>query len=376
MNIELKSNILPAILVALALYWGIAGGAQAAVVVEPPGAIVAGKTIGEWTAPWWRWAAALAPPGDPFTDTTGQFAGVNQSGPVFFLAGIPGGTGSRRFQVPTNTYVLLPLRVGEWSQLELGFDKTAAEIRQAAQQQANQIDSLHATLDGANISQAILFTHREVSPDFNFVAAANNQVGISATGDSGIAVADGYFLMLSPLTPGDHVLTYGGGVSGIPISETDTIGVGGPPMTPPTITRQPTNQTLVAGQIATFAISGFGSAPLSYQWYFNGVALTNANADTLAFTAAPGSPGYYWVTMSNLYGGLTSPLAFLTVLPGPPTITAQWLGDTLILNWTNPAFALQAAPEVMGAYTNIPGATSPFTNATSGTQKFFRLIGN
>jgi len=136
----------------------------------------------------------LAPPADPFTDTTGAFANVNQSGPVFLLAGSPSGSNSRSFNVPANTFLLVPLLVGEYSQLELGFDKTEAQIKQAAKNQADQIDSLHATFDGTTIPQATLFTHREVSPDFNFVAVANNQVGIFAVGNSGIAVADGYFL--------------------------------------------------------------------------------------------------------------------------------------------------------------------------------------
>jgi hypothetical protein len=31
---------------------------------------------------------------------------------------------------------------------------------------------------------------------------------------------------------------------------------------------------------------------------------------------------------------------------------------------------------VTGTYTNLPGATSPYTNALSEPEKFFRLIGN
>jgi len=58
------------------------------------------------------------------------------------------------------------------------------------------------------------------------------------------------------------------------------------------------------------------------------------------------------------------------------SLTAQALGDAIILSWNNPGFALQAASAVTGAYTNIPGATSPYTNAIVGPQKFFRLIGN
>lgn len=219
----------PALVVALALFSGIVGASRAAVIVESPHATVAGKTIGAWSAGWWQWAAAMAPPGDSFSDTTGEFANVNQRGPVFFLAGSPGGSNSRQFTVPANTYLLMPLLCGELSQLELGFNQTAAQIQQAARQQADNINSLHATLDGISIPQATLYLHREVSPNFSFVAVAGNLVYIPP-GASGIAVADGYFLMISPLPPGTYVLNYGGGatVYGVFIDETDTITVAPP----------------------------------------------------------------------------------------------------------------------------------------------------
>lgn len=219
-------RIVPGIICMALLLLG-AVGARATLVVEPQGATVAGKTVAAWSANWWQWAAALAPPGDPFTDTTGNSANKNQSGPVFFLAGSPGGSFSRSFSVPSNTYLLVPLLVGEYSQLELGSGETEAQIKQAAKSQADQIDSLHAILDGVPISSALLFGHREVSPDFSFTAAANNQVGIFAVGNSGIAVADGYFLMIDPPAPGVHTLNFGGGASafGVSIDETDTITI-------------------------------------------------------------------------------------------------------------------------------------------------------
>jgi hypothetical protein len=260
--------------------------------IEPPGAIVAGRSIADWSTNWWRWAAALAPPGDPFSDTTGQFANVNQSGPVFFLAGSPDGSMSRQFRVPANTYVLVPLRVGEWSQLELGFDKTAAQIRQSAQQQADQINSLHAILDGVPISQTTLFTHRETSPDFNFNAVFNNQVGIFAVGYSGIAVADGYFLMLDPLTPGTHTLNYGGGITGSLIDETDTISVLVP-------------------------------IPLNYQLRNNSLVLTWTNS-TFHLLSAPAANGPYTVvTITPFTNGLVSS-PYTNTLSGPQKFFRLW----------------------------------------------------
>lgn len=215
------------VVVVLIVACAVADKATAALIVEPAGATVAGKTVSAWTTNWWQWAAALAPPGDPFTDQTGAAANKNQSGPVFYLAGNTGGSSTRSYTVPGNTYLLVPLLVGEYSQLELGFAQTEAQIKAAAKNQADQIDSLHATLDGVPISSSVLFTHREVSPDFSFTSVANNQVGIGAVGNSGIAVADGYFLMIDPPSPGVHTLNFGGGASafGVSINETDTIFV-------------------------------------------------------------------------------------------------------------------------------------------------------
>ncbi|MFM2296075.1 MAG: hypothetical protein RLZZ350_2488 [Verrucomicrobiota bacterium] len=50
--------------------------------------------------------------------------------------------------------------------------------------------------------------------------------------------------------------------------------------------------------------------------------------------------------------------------------------NQLVFTWTNANFSLQSAPLVTGVYTNIPDATSPYTNAIIGTQQYFRLIEN
>jgi len=57
-------------------------------------------------------------------------------------------------------------------------------------------------------------------------------------------------------------------------------------------------------------------------------------------------------------------------------LSAQKLNDNLVLTWTNAGFNLQAASAPMGDFTNILGATSPYTNSMHGSQGFFRLIAN
>jgi hypothetical protein len=59
-----------------------------------------------------------------------------------------------------------------------------------------------------------------------------------------------------------------------------------------------------------------------------------------------------------------------------PHLDFQLLNNQLVLSWTNAGFNLQSAPVVTGPFTNLPGATSPYTNALTGPQQFFRLISN
>src|SRR3954471_19244172 len=95
-------------LAAVAAWVGVAGRAGGGVTVLPHHATVAGRTIGQYTGDWWNWAASV--PGGPFADTTGDKAALNQSGPVFFVAGTGGGGPvGRSFNVPSDKYLLFPL---------------------------------------------------------------------------------------------------------------------------------------------------------------------------------------------------------------------------------------------------------------------------
>lgn len=219
---------------------------EAGGVVLPAGSSVAGKSIGEWSAESWKWSFSFAMPDDPFTDATGANANLGQSGPVFFIAGNVGQFTERNFTVPVGVYLLLPLLSGELSQLEIGFDKTAAEVRQAAKDQADLIDALHATINGVDVPD--LFGHREVSPDFQFTAVAGNAIGVPA-GDSGIAVADGYWLMLTPLSLGEQLeIRFGGGLS--------TVGFSVDAISHITAVPEPSTFTLIAFGAATVVSGG------------------------------------------------------------------------------------------------------------------------
>ena len=86
----------------------------------------------------------------------------------------------------------------------------------------------------------------------------------------------------------------------------------------PSITSEPANQTVTAGQTATFSVTATGAAPLSYQWQKNAADIPNATmaSYTTPVTTTADSGELFRVVVSNTAGNLTSNSAMLTVNPG------------------------------------------------------------
>lgn len=92
---------------------------------------------------------------------------------------------------------------------------------------------------------------------------------------------------------------------------------------PPSITNQPSPVTVNQGQPANLTVVAAGSAPLSYQWKKNGIAVAGASEATLSvISAQPADGGAYSVDVSNAAGTATSQPAALVVMV-PPGITSQ-----------------------------------------------------
>ncbi len=85
----------------------------------------------------------------------------------------------------------------------------------------------------------------------------------------------------------------------------------------PTIATQPANQSVTAGQTATFSITAAGTAPLSYQWRKNGTDITGAISAsyTTPVTTVADSGEQFRVNVSNAVGSKLSSTATLTVNP-------------------------------------------------------------
>ncbi len=120
--------------------------------------------------------------------------------------------------------------------------------------------------------------------------------------------------------------------------------------TPPDIVTEPLNLNVQAGSNVVFSVEASGTAPLTYQWRFNGMNLNDggsvggATTPTLTLgNAQAEQAGAYSVMVANAVGSVASADAHLAVFT-PPQITSSPLGQSV-----------------------SEGATVSFTVAASGT---------
>jgi uncharacterized repeat protein (TIGR01451 family) len=135
----------------------------------------------------------------------------------------------------------------------------------------------------------------------------------------------------------------------------------------PVISSQPQPQTVNVGQNATFTVTATGTAPLAYQWQFNGGAIVGATLGSYTRSNVQlTDSGNYSVTVSNGAGGVISSNALLTVINpgggGSSNILAQW-------NFNNISITNNPAPTLgSGTSTLFGGATATYASgATTDT---------
>ena len=103
---------------------------------------------------------------------------------------------------------------------------------------------------------------------------------------------------------------------------------------PPVIISQPSDQTVLVGGQATFALLTTGNTPLWYQLFLNGVAVpgmagsAGTNFSFVLGNVQTNQQGTYSILVTNNYGAVMSSNVVLTVL-APVAFTTQPLGQNL-----------------------------------------------
>jgi pectate lyase len=137
----------------------------------------------------------------------------------------------------------------------------------------------------------------------------------------------------------------------------------------PTIVTQPQSLTVLPGQSAVFTVTAGGSAPFSYQWYYDtNTALTNATSDTLTLTNVQlANAGAYSVVVSNFVSSVASTNAVLTVNTNPvaPSFTSQPASQVVLTGGTVTFSATADGTAPISYQWDVNG--TPIAGATSAT---------
>lgn len=168
------------------------------------------------------------------------------------------------------------------------------------------------------------------------------------------------------------------GFTGVLISSNATLTV----KLPPVITQNPLSRTVTAGSTVTFAANGTGDAPLSFQWFFNGLPLTNALSPTLTLTNVQlANVGLYALQLSNDVDAVFSANAGLFV-NAPSIILASPTNQSVIIG-SNVTFTVSADGTAPLGYqwrrngTPINGAVNQsltLTNAQAGDAGTYDVV--
>lgn len=201
-----------------------------------------GQTYGQWSVRWWQFA---------FQQTTLDICATDKAGSkVTFLAGTPGGPVTNSCTVPSGNAIMFPIFNVEWSLAEAIAQQQAtpgqscllpgqpngtsdAALQACATAQANNAlasnASLEADVDGVTLQN--LPNYRAVSPPFDFTTVAGNPFGLCPVDGpcplTSRAVADGFWIILTPLSPGAHTIHF---AATVPFPNVN------PPATPFTLT--------------------------------------------------------------------------------------------------------------------------------------------
>jgi hypothetical protein len=184
------------------------------VIPLTPNARHAGKTYGEWSVEWWKWALGQPVSSHPLFDTSGQYAANGQTGTVWFLGATFGDppTVTRSITVPEGTAFFFPLFSIE-EDSAFSPDLSAEEMANLISGKVGQVSQLRLSVDGVGIPDLGLTRAKSPAPFSVSLPPGGDDVytffGVDAGTQIETMVSDGYWVFIDPLPVGAHEITLG-----------------------------------------------------------------------------------------------------------------------------------------------------------------------
>jgi hypothetical protein len=230
-QIEVVMAIIIVVLTAVFIPSAWSGQGNSNPRVIPPDANAFGKSYAEWSAEWWKWQLSLPATDHPAFSTDGANCGDGQSGKVWFLTGaftteVPENEFNTIVRelcsVPTGKAIFFPIINIECSTVEdepfrLILDGLNNNVETCAAEFVEGpnavVQDLSVTIDGEKLENVEVY--RSNSPVFSFVFEDPNDniLGVDCSVEdcnNALSVSDGYWILLPPLSRGDHIINFTG----------------------------------------------------------------------------------------------------------------------------------------------------------------------
>jgi hypothetical protein len=178
-----------------------------------------GNSPKELSASWQQWALSIPTPVNPQLDTTGANCMVGQNGPIWFLAGVFGGSSepiTRDCSIPSDKALFFPVanavnintpgvcgQVGELS---------VRDLRAASADAMSAVTDFSVELDGESVNKLVKSIRSEafatVLPEDNVFDAPCQGAGLGnvPAGIYSPSVDQGLYVKIDNLKPGSHTL--------------------------------------------------------------------------------------------------------------------------------------------------------------------------
>jgi hypothetical protein len=219
-------------LIASFLLGVVPGAASARDGVLPPHREHFGTTYADLAGEWWIWAGQFPLADNPILEDGDVDCSRGQEGKIWFLAGnFGGGFGEanpavRTCRIPSGKALFFPIANSLFWVPDDG--PTVEDARRLANNQVNTFTALDVDIDGVAVQDP--FAYRAQSPPGGFSLPFGPLLADFGYGPDpdprGPAVADGYWILVSPLARGDHEIHITSSAPGFTLDVTYLVTVG------------------------------------------------------------------------------------------------------------------------------------------------------
>jgi hypothetical protein len=186
---------------------------------------------------WWDWILGIPAENSPVLDETGEDCAVDQRGPIWYLAGFAGssegppfgGSAERDCTIPEGKSILIPIfNVACAEQTDAAVIRAELGLQEDDVIPPSQlkeglircndfymsfVDTKQFSIDGLPLTEDDINDLRVVSPLFQIVYPDGNVFNQAPTNVKQRAVAEGYWVLVKGLEPGEHTIEVVSGLS-------------------------------------------------------------------------------------------------------------------------------------------------------------------